>query len=158
MTSQEIEQQINTDFEKFQNEPYKGKPEVPENVLDLFRKGIKALPMQTHGILSNRIKYIVSKNPKELTVGDLNQVIKIIVCTPFAVIYSDIFEREEMMGIDNNDAFDEAINEQVHFEKFILSYNQYVSDFQEKLKMKKANLLSITSGVNNIKSMNLVRN
>lgn len=150
MSNKEIEDQINNDLYKFENEIYKGKIDVPENILKLFKKGISSLPAQTHGIHFTRIKVICSKLPNELTISEINQVVRIIVCAPFATLYYEILNpNENLIGIKNeDDNFLNAVDEQIRLEKFILSYNTFVSEFQERLKMKKTNLLSLASGVN----------
>ena len=128
-----IEQQINSELEKFKNEVYNGKVEIPSNILDLFRRGVLSLAPQSHGILASKLKALYTRKISEITNGELSDIIKIIVNTPFGKMYDD-------------DIF-AALEKHQKFEKFILSYNTHINDFQEKLKAKRATLQALSKGV-----------
>ena len=129
-----IDQQINEELETFKNKVYDGKVEIPKNILELFRTGILFLAPQTHGILASKLKALYITPVKKLTNGMLSDIIRLVVCTPFGKIYE---------GVE----FEVALESHIKLEKFILGYNLHVDEFQNKLKMKKATLQSLSQGV-----------
>lgn len=133
-TEQMVEKQLQEEYQKFENEIYKGKIEVPKDIIENFKKAVLVLAPQFHGILANRIKAISGKEPLGLTNFDLFAIIKITNNTPLEKVYG-------------ND-FNVAIEKQIKFEKFILSYNQSVEEFQGLLQMKKKTLMDL-AGANN---------
>ena len=141
-TEQKIEQQLQEDFDKFYNKTYDEKIEIPQNIMELFKKGVMSLALYFHKINAYKLKAIASKNYKELTYGDLKDMITVILNTPLEKLY---------------DRFEDAVNSQIQFQKFVLCYNNAVDDFNSKLKMKKANLTSISSGIpNNSNGMRII--
>lgn len=146
----DIEQQINSELEKFKNEVYNGKVEIPSNILDLFRRGILSLAPQSHGILASKLKALYTRKISEITNGELSDIIKIIVNTPFGKMYANTFPlqtRDYIPPADIKANFEEALNKHIAFEKFVLCYNQHINDFQEKLKAKRATLQALSKGV-----------
>lgn len=146
-----IEQQINSELEKFKNEVYNGKVEIPSNILDLFRRGILALAPQSHGILASKLKALYTRKISEITNGELSDIIKIIVNTPFGKMYKNKLYAEDRKymtlpsSVQSN--FESVLDSHIKFERFILAYNQHINDFQEKLKAKKATLQALSKGV-----------
>lgn len=134
--AQQVDKQLQSDFDKFYNSAYAGKVEVPKDILAKFKTAIMSLPVQSHKINSNKIKAIAEKKVAQLSCGDINDVIKVIVNTPPEKMYAD---------------FDKAVDGMIKFEKFILCYNEFIDEFQKKLEMKRATLMSL-SGANVSKS------
>ncbi|MEO7047881.1 MAG: hypothetical protein ABI091_21460 [Ferruginibacter sp.] len=128
-----IEQQINEELEKFKNKVYAGKVKIPVNISELLKIGISSLAPQSHGINAIKLKSLHSTKKEEITNGMLSDIIKIIVSAPFGKLYE---------GIE----FEKALKKHHELENFILCYNQIVQDFQEKLKMKRATLLALSTG------------
>lgn len=128
-----VEEQIKDELDKFKNTTYNGKVEIPSNICELFKIGVLSLSPQTHGLLASKLKALYTRKYKEITNGELSDMIKIIVNTPFYKLYE---------GID----FVKALDKHAKFERFILCYNSEVNDFQEKLKMKKVSLISLSRG------------
>lgn len=127
-----VEQQLQQDFDNFYNSIYDGKIETPSNILDLFKKGVMSLAPQFHKINSNKLHVISKTNYKQLTIGDLKDVITIILNTPFDKLYND---------------FNEAMESHLKVQKFVLSYNNHVEEFNKKLQLRKATLLDLTRNV-----------
>ena len=144
MTQNEIEQQIESELEKFKNENYKGSVAVPDNLIELFKNAYMFLAPHFHGIMANKVKVIASKHKSQLTNDDISTVIKLIVNIPINKIYED-------------EDFESAIKQHITFEKFILGYNQHVHSFQENLKQKKANLINLARNVSNT-GLKILRN
>lgn len=132
MTQQQIvDKQIEEDYDKFYNSAYKGKVEVPKDILDKFKKGVMAMPPFAHKINFLKIKSVATKQIVELTNGDLNEIIKIILSTCPKELYAD---------------FKSAVDGNIDFEKFVLCFNDHVESFTKKLQMRKATLMDL-SGV-----------
>lgn len=129
-----VQEQINNELLKFQTETYNGKVEIPSDILEYFKKGILSLPPQVHGLSAHKIKAIYTRKPKEITNGELQDIIRII----FNASFDKMYEGED---------FIKALDKHIALEKFILSYHNEVDDFQAKMKMKRATLQSLTRGV-----------
>lgn len=140
-----IEHQINDELEKFKNEIYNGKVSIPADILVLFGKGVLFLAPQTHGILASKLKALYTRQVSEITNGELSDIIKIIVNTPLGKLY-------------DSDGLEILLDKQSKLEKFILCYNNHINDFQEKLKMRRATLQSLSKGVNGINGMRILKN
>ena len=129
-TAEQIEKQLNDEFQKFSNGIYSGKLEVPKNIIEIFKKGVMSIPPFAHKINFNKVKVIASKKVEELTYADLNDVIKLVLNTPLNSVY---------------DNFDTAVKESIKIEKFVLAFNETISEFQDKLRMKKTTLQNLAS-------------
>lgn len=132
MTNQQVvDKQIEAEYDKFYNSVYAGKVDVPSDILEKFKKGIMSIPPFAHKINFLKIKNVASKSPNQLTNGDLNEVVKIILSTVPSIFYA---------------SFNEATKGNIEFEKFVLCYNDFIDDFTKSLQMKKATLMEL-SGV-----------
>lgn len=141
-TEQKIEQQLQEDFDKFYNKTYDGDVEVPPNIIELFKKGAMPLALFFHKINAYKLKAIAAKDYRELTYGDLKDMITVILNAPLEKMYL---------------RFEDAVNNQIQFQKFVLCYNNAVDDFNSKLKMKKVSLLNLSTGVpNNSNGMRII--
>lgn len=129
-TEQQITTQLNDDYDKFQNGIYDGKVEVPENMIELFKVGILALPPSAHKINFIKVKVISAMKEKELTNALISDVIKVILNTPL----------EKLFGGD----YDRIIDRYINFEKFVIAYNKHVDEFRKKLEMRRATLNSLS--------------
>lgn len=143
MTTVEIDAQIMGEYQKFENAIHKGVLDVPHNIVTLFINGCMALAHNSHKIHATRIKVIANTPYDELTNGDIQEVIKIIINTP----------PEKLYPISN---FLEAIDSEVRFQKFIISYNNAITEFQKNLEQKKKMLASLSQGVPSGNSMKIV--
>lgn len=128
--AEQVEKQLQEDFEKFQNLLYLGKIDVPKDIVAIFKKGIMSLAPHFHQVLGRRIKNIASKKPLELTNSDIHVIVKVIVNTPIEKLYGEDFLK--------------SVDKQEKFEIFILSYNDSVNEFQAKLQQKKTLLQSLS--------------
>lgn len=131
MSKEEIEKQIMDEYVKFENAIHDGPIPVPDNIITLFQAGCMAQAAHFHKVHANKIKAISSKHASELTNGDLNCAAMIIVNTPMEKLYPYPL------------TFDDAVSQQIKLEKFILSFNNYISEYQKKLEMKKVTLTSL---------------
>jgi hypothetical protein len=133
---QQVSQQMNNEFEKFRDTVYDGVIKVPENIIELFKKGVVHLSPHAHQINFTKIKHLVHQTPSKLSNGELTDVIKVILNTPFDVLYGKL-------------ELDKGIDEHIRFEKFIVCYNTHIDAFQQKMKMKQATLNSIANANGN---------
>lgn len=140
-TEQQIDQQLNDEYNKFMNSKYEGKVEVPENFIDVFKKSVMALAPQFHQININKLHVIANTNDEDLTIDHIHAANKMILNTPFEKIYDNFYE---------------AMESHSKIQKFIVCYNKVVDDFSEKLKMKKATLQSLSSPSLNGNSMRII--
>jgi len=132
-TKEQIEQQLKSEFDKFYNEPHKGTIPVPANILELFKKSFMALAPHFHQVHATKVRVLANKLVSELSNGDINDMVKLIINTPMEKLY---------------EGFDEAVHSHIQLEKFILSFNKYVDDFNAKLRMKQTTLENL-SGMRN---------
>jgi len=132
MQQNEIEQQLREDHEKFLNEPYR--KNIPDGLLERFEKALMVVPPQAHGINFSKVKSIISKEDSELTISDLNDIIKLVFNTPPQVFYDSLFD---------------AIPEQIKLEKFVITFQFHIKDFTDKLNQKRTRLASLSSGLLN---------
>lgn len=137
-TQKQIETQINQDYEKFYNDIYKSEIPTPENFIELFKKAIIALPSFAHKINFHKVQVIASKKVEQLTVGDVHEIVKVVLNVPLEKLYE-------------GHTFDSAVLQTIKIEKFVLQYNKDVDDFREKLRMKKDNLLMLSGSRNGMK-------
>jgi hypothetical protein len=136
---EEINKQLNQEYDTFLNSLYTGKVDVPSFIVNLFKKAIMAMPPFAHKINFFKVKAIAKSKPEELTNGLLNDIVKVILNTPLEKLYS--------ADITGND-FYEIIDKHIELEKFVLAYNNHIDDFRKKLELKKATLESLTRNVN----------
>lgn len=132
MTEQEINDRLTKDYDGFMDGIYEG--DVPDNILDLFEKAIMALPPFAHQINFYNVKNIISKKPEQLSNSDINDIIKVVLNVSLERLYDNLFV---------------AIPEHIRFEKFVRGYNEIVENFKSKLKIKKATLKDLSSGILN---------
>jgi hypothetical protein len=139
MHSSEVNKQIKSDYDSFVNSPYN--KSVPENIIDLFEKALMIVPPQAHGVHFTKVKSIISKEIDQLSVSDINDIIKLIWNTPLQAFHDSLFD---------------AIPEQIKLEKFVLKFNMNVEDFQKNLEDKRKRLEQLSGGILNgsFKSIN----
>jgi len=131
MTTQEqIQQQLNDEYAIFINKKYDGNGKPPENLIEIFKKAIKAMPPFSHKLNFNKVKIIANSNVKDLDNGMMNDIIKTILNAPLEKLYEG--------------DFNEIVDKQIKVEHFTISYNQHIDEFQKRLSMKKATLESLS--------------
>jgi hypothetical protein len=143
MDNKEIEQQINEDYFKLLNATYSGHISIPKGVLEIFKKAVFALPPYYHKINFTKIKGILTKNENELSNSDLNEIIKLIFNTPLEKMYDNVLV---------------AIPEMIKIEKFAISFNTMVDEFQKKLEVKSKTLQTLSGGVRGKNGMRIIPN
>ena len=142
MTQQEqINKQLNEEYDNFLNEVYDSKFPVPSSLIDLFKKAIMSMPPFAHKIRFNKVRAISVMKTEELTNGLLQEMIKVILNTSLQKLYNND-------GIHEEDFF-RIIENQIQLEKFVLCYNNHVDDFRKKLEMRKATLESLSGARSN---------
>lgn len=139
--NEQINKQLNEEWDRFLNEVYDSKFPVPSSIIDLFKKSIMSMPPFAHKIRFNKVRAISVMKPEELTNGLLQDIIKVILNTSLQKLYNND-------GIHEEDFF-RIIENQIQLEKFVLCYNNHVDDFRKKLEMKKATLESLSGARNN---------
>lgn len=145
---QQIDQQLNDEYNKFYETKYDGKPYVPEEFIELFKKSIISVPPFAHKINFHKIKSISQKKVEMLTFGDLHEMIKVILNTPLGKLYPEMDE--------SNKTFVSVVEKYIKIEKFVIEYNAQVEDFQGKLKMKKQTLQSLAGTSHRNGSMSII--
>lgn len=136
MHEAEISKQLESDYNSFLYGKYDGKLPAPENIIDIFKTAVLSMPSFAHKIMFSKIKAIASKEVENLTIGDLNEIIKVVLNIAPERLYP-YFE------------FDQIIEEGIYMDKFVISFNTYVEDFKQKLGQKKARLEALTgNGIN----------
>lgn len=134
---EQINKQLNDEYDTFLNSKYDGKIAPPYYIIDLFKKAILALPPYVHKISFRKVKVIAGMKVEELTNGLLQDIIKVVLNTSLDKLFS------------GTDFFNSVIDDYIEIEKFVLAYNNHVDDFRKKLEMKKATLESLSGARNN---------
>ncbi len=132
-TQQQIDKQVQDDLDKFYNSEYAGKVEIPDNIIELFKKGYMAMPSFAHKVLGLKVKALASRQPKELLNGDVKDIVKIIMNVSPDKLYGN---------------FEDAVASHIQLERFFLAFNNHVSDFEQKLIQKKTVLTDLSRNVN----------
>lgn len=140
ISDQEIQKQINDDYNAYYEKPYDGRLAIPENIIQLFINGVKSLTAWNHKINFHKVKAISSKQINQLTIGDLQDIVKIILNTRLESLYN----------IQNDAAFFSAIDNYIKVEKFIIEYNVMDDNFKQNMEMKRTRLKDL-SGKNGMK-------
>lgn len=141
-TDQQITAELNNSFDKFQNDIYDGKVEVPENIIEYFKTGIMALPPYAHKINFHKVKVISNMKVGELTNQLISDMIKVILNTPLDKSFDGDYNK--------------IIDKYIEFEKFVLCFNAHVDDFRKKLEMRKITLSSLSPTTPNRNRLNIV--
>lgn len=90
MSNQEqIKKQLNEQLDVFLNTKYAGKVAPPENIIELFETAIMVLPPFAHQLNFYKVKAIATTKYEDLTNGNLNDVVKVILNTPLEKLYKD---------------------------------------------------------------------
>lgn len=134
-TQKQVEQQINEDYNKFVNGSYSGEVAIPVNIISLFVKGVLILPAFSHKINFQKVKSIKAKKVEQLLVGDIQELIKVILNVSPEQIY------------DGNK--DEIIEQCIRMEKFVQAYNKFIDDFKSSLQLRKDNLTLLSGSRGN---------
>ncbi len=134
MSESEINEQLNKEYDTFLYNTYKGKIEVPKDILTLFKNAILSMPPFAHKILFTKIKAIYTTKVEKLTNGDINDIVKVILNTPLEKLYLSY-------------TFEEMIAKQAKIDAFVISYNSHVEEFKKALEQKKKTLQSLTNGL-----------
>jgi hypothetical protein len=128
----QVERQLQDEFNKFNNAPYAGKGTIPANLVELFSVGYMGMPVFYHKIQALRVKSIIGKELDELNPSDINEIIKVIVNIPPERFFDNI---------------DEALEFYARLDKFLLLFNDSMKSFSEDLEMKRTRLMDL-SGLN----------
>lgn len=133
MTAAQIaDKQVNDEIQKFMDKVYDGKLNVPANIIELFKRAVMVVPPNFHQVYFSKIKLIASREPNELSNGEISDVVKLILSATPQSLYDD---------------FEEAIATHCKTEKFIRAFNEHVEDFMRKMKLKRTTLMDL-SGAN----------
>ena len=130
MSEKEINYQLEEEMNKFYNSVFDVK--LNFDLIAHFKKCVMLLAPQQHKISIHGIKAI-SETPQ----SKLEEVNKIILNVPLEKLYP---------------SFAKALKTQIEIERYIVSFNKHISDFQAKLRMKQATLKSIANpSTNNLR-------
>lgn len=141
MQQSAIDKQLIEEHEKFLNSAYN--KSVPENLLEIFEKALMVVPPQAHGINFSKIKSIINKEISELSISDINDIVKVVFNTPLQVLYDSLYD---------------AIPEQIKMEKFVIKFNLHLKEFMDNLQQKRTRLASLSDGVLKTNGMRIIPN
>lgn len=125
--SNDVNAQINEEMNKFYNKIYLTKSDI--GLKELFKKAIMRMAMQQHKIPMTAIRDIVNTPEKKLTVFMVECICKVVLNVPLERLYKN---------------FEDAVAQQIKFEKFVSEFNKYCEDFSKELQIKRATLHSLS--------------
>ena len=135
MTEKEINYQLEEEMNKFYNSVFDVK--LNFDLIAHFKKCVMLLAPQQHKISIHGIKAISETPQSKLTIAMLEEVNKIILNVPLEKLYP---------------SFAKALKTQIEIERYVVSFNKHISDFQAKLRMKQATLKAIANpSTNNLR-------
>ncbi len=134
MSENEVNEQLNNEYNTFLYSPCKCKLPIPKNVIDLFKRAILAMPPYAHKILFTKVKAIYTTKVDKLTNSDVNDIVKVILNTPLEKLYLSY-------------TFEEMVEAQIKMDAFVISYNSHVEEFKKGLEQKKLRLKDLTNGL-----------
>lgn len=132
MTTQQIEQQIQDEYKKFQTAKFE--ETLPKGIIEKFKKAIKSVAPNSHQLHPKTIRDIVGKKEKDLTNLEVGFIIKAIIDTPLEKIFGDDFGK--------------SIDELEKILDLNVACNVADAKKKEELYQRKATLLSL-AGANN---------
>ena len=135
MTEKEINYQLEEEMNKFYNSVFDVK--LNFDLIAHFKKCVMLLAPQQHGISIHAIKAISETPQSKLTIAMLDEVNKIILNIPLEKLYP---------------SFDKAVKSQIEIERYLISFNKHVHDFQTSLQMRQATFRSLANtSTNNLR-------
>jgi hypothetical protein len=132
MTKEDVDKQIQGDYERFYNETYQG--ELPVNFKELFEKAIIASASSQHQIKPEKLISIAEQPANTLTMVQVGIMVNVMVNIPMV----------RMVG----DNFEDAVNLHTWLFNIKSSYNKLVDEFI-KVMAKKTNRLYKLAGLEN---------
>lgn len=130
MTVNEIDKEIQKDYDNFNNAPYTSEI-LPKDLMERFRKAVFSLPPAAHKLNSEIIKKIVGTKIKELTNFDVPTILNTIAHCPLCDLYKDL---------------DEALIKNREIEDLKISYNLTVMQVNKSMAEKRERMMKL-SGV-----------
>ena len=130
-TNEQIEKTLNDDHNKYYEGVYAGKAPIPEDLIKLYKRGIRSRAPFAHKANFHRVKSIFNSKIEELRVRDLHEMIKVIMNTPIEKLYDNTQDDQQL---------NEAINDYLKVEKFIIEFNQMNEVFRNALELKRVKL------------------
>ncbi len=121
MEQKQIDQLVQDDFEKFYNSFYDGVP-FPENFQERFRKALMVLPPNAHGIPTGLMQQLATVNPSDITWGQTDTILKVIIAIPFEKLYDNL---------------EDALNQNGPLEAFRQHFLNKLKEVEEGLKRKR---------------------
>lgn len=132
MTStDDINSQIEREFEKFRNKVYDG--ELPYGLIEKFKVGLMMSSAGQHKYNLQKVKEIIAKAENDLTWLEVGMVINFVTEIPWERIY---------------DSLEEAINYNIELSDFMVEYNKVIGRKNNELEKMRTRLLNL-SGINN---------
>jgi hypothetical protein len=131
---EEINKQLNEQYDVFLNSSYTGKVAVPSFIIESFKRAIMAMPPYAHKIDFHKVRAIGSMKPEDLTNGLISDAIKTILNVSPEKLYPTL-------------SFDAAVDKHIIVERFIIAFNKHIDDFRKGLESKKATLESLTKNM-----------
>lgn len=141
---EEVQSQLSRDYDNFLSSVYVSKVGIPKNLIEAFKIGIMMIGSFNHKINFNKVKIIASSKIEDLRVGEINEIIRVVMNVPPERIYKD---------------FKSAVEGNIALEKLVVEYNETIENFKKQLDLKKVTLESLAGGVmqKNNSSLRLIK-
>lgn len=130
-TEQEINKQIQADYDIYRTKIYDGALPIHDDLLKLFQKALMAIPYDQHNMNMVRVREILDKNVSELTWLEVGMVNNLLHRAAPEKLFSSPYRYCEFM-IANC--------------QFVIEYNSATEEWNRKIEAKKK-VLTNTSGI-----------
>lgn len=130
-TRDEIQQQIEREYEKSRNKIYDG--ELPYGLLEKFKVGLFMAAYSQHKFNLIKVKEIISKRDDQLTWMEVGMIANFVVEIPWERLFDNL---------------EEALDYNIELSDFMVSYNDMITKKQKELERMRDRLLNL-SGINN---------
>jgi len=127
---QDINNQIQKEYDTFNSSPYSGEPVLPKDLLERFSKAIFKLPPSSHRHSTELVKKILGKKLKDLNNMDVPVILNTITLAPLSDLYPNL---------------EVALKGNKEIEECKISFNLLVKQINEQLEGKRTNMLKLIS-------------
>jgi len=128
MTPNEINLEIQKDFDSFNNGRYEANV-LPKDIMERFKKALFLSTAHQHGKSSETLIKLITKKAKELT----NYEAGFVLNTVKSVRHCDMYQTLE-----------EALTKTKEIEGLVIDYNLMVKEINEAAELKRNNLMALT--------------
>lgn len=129
MSEKQINEQIQKDYDAFNESKYEGDP-LPKDLIERLKVALFKLPPNVHKMASQTMTKLINTKVTELTNYEVGHILNLITAVPLCDIYRNL---------------EEALikNQQIEFLK--IAYNLTVKQINEKVEEKRQGMLRLAS-------------